>query len=180
MIEEESIAMGVINIGGRMPDGVKVHDFWVEESDVICASGVALQKGSKKKLMGKLCLTTTSLIMLPYEGLVLKIGEMLIQELQNAILGEYASMADAMQKLGLLSLNANYEKLDRVMIWPLHLLEREARVEEHHFLFLHGGASLIIFMGGEEYDFQMANRGHEIGEFASAQDFCEHINELMY
>ncbi len=171
--------MALMNIGGRMPDGAGVREFWVDESDFICASGSALQvEGSKTKLKGKLCLITSALIMLPYEGKVLKIGEFLIGKLQGAILGEFADMAGWMDRLGLIDLKANFENLDQVLMWPLELLEGEARVELHTFLFLRGGASLIVTVGGKDYDFLLANRGHEIVDAASAQDFCEHINQL--
>ena len=47
--------MAVINIGGRMPDGVKVHEFWINEELFVCASGAALEvEGESKKVMGKL------------------------------------------------------------------------------------------------------------------------------
>ncbi len=71
--------MALINIGGRMPDGVKVHEFWVDEADFVCASGTVMEvSGEKNKLRGKLCLLRDALIMLPYEGLWLKVGEFLI------------------------------------------------------------------------------------------------------
>ena len=54
--------MADINIGGRMPDGVKVHDFWVKKKRFVCASGAALEvEGKSTKLMGKLCLLTDAL-----------------------------------------------------------------------------------------------------------------------
>lgn len=173
--------MGMLNIGGRMPDGVKVHEFWVDDTEFVCASGTALQMaGCRKKIMGKLCLTTSALIMLPYEGLWLKVGEMIIKRMQNAILGEYADMAELLENLGVVDLQANYDKLKEVVILPLCLIEGEAWVEEHQFLFIRGGASFNVQIAGTQYDFQMATRGHEVEGFASAQDFSEQVNALRY
>ena len=115
--------MALINIGGRMPDGVKVHEFWVEEENFILASGVALKTtGKSKRLMGKLCLLNNALVMLPYEGVWLKAGEILIGKLQGIILGDYAEMAGWMERLGLIDLKGNYHKLDKVLLWPLALI----------------------------------------------------------
>jgi hypothetical protein len=169
--------MALINIGGRMPDGVKVHEFWIYEEQFICASGAALEvEGESKKIMGKLCLLTDALIMLPYEGTWLKVGEYLIDRLQGLILGEYADMAGWMQRLGLIDLKGNYQNLDKVMLWPLELLEDDCWVEVHSFLGISRGASLHITINGRDFAFQMARRGYEIGEYASAEDFCEALS----
>jgi hypothetical protein len=172
--------MALIDIGGRMPDGVKVHEFWVDESSFVCASGTALEmEGSPKKIMGKLCLLSNALIMLPYEGAWLKIGEFLIGRLQGLILGEYADMATCMDRLGLIDLKANYRKLDKILIWPLSMIEKNCRVEVHSFLCIKRGASLHIRINNRKCAFQLSNRGYEIGSFASAQDFCEAILQLL-
>jgi hypothetical protein len=171
--------MAVINIGGRMPDGVKVHEFWVDEAKFLYASGSALEvEGEPKKIMGKLCLLSDALIMLPYEGAWQKIGEYLIGKLQGWILGEYADMADWMDRLGLIDLKGNYENLDKVLLWPLTLIEEECWVEVHSFLGMRRGASLHIRINGRDYAFEMSNRGHEVGDFASAQDFCDALRQL--
>ena len=172
--------MSLINVGGRMPDGVKVHDFWVDDYEFICASGTALQiHGQRKKLMGKLCLTTSALIMLPYKGMWLKVGEMVIKRLQDAVLGDYADMAEMLENMGVVDLQANYDKLEKVLIVPLTLIDGDAWVTEHQFLFIKGGASVSVPVSGVPYEFQMAARGHEVGDFASAHDFCEHLNSLL-
>ena len=168
--------MGRINIGGRMPDGTYAQDFWVEESNFICASGTSLQGDYFKQILGKLCLITSSLIMLPYEGMLLRIVELIAKELRKAVLGEYASLENALVDLRILP--KNYEILDHVLIFPLALLDKDAYVEERHFLFIHGGADLIIKIHGKEYHFNMRARGHEIEGLASAHDFCEYINQL--
>ena len=168
--------MALINIGGRMPDGVKVYEFWVNQEDFVCASGAAMEvEGESKKIMGKLCLLTDALIMLPYEGTWLKVGEYLVGKLQGWILGEYADMAAWMERLGLINLKGNYEKLDKVLLWPLNLIEEDCWVKIHSFLGMRRGAALHIRMQGRDYAFDMSNRGYEIGDFASAQDFCEAI-----
>ncbi len=165
--------MALINIGGRMPDGVKVHEFWVEEEDFILASGVALKTtGKTKKLMGKLCLLNNALIMLPYEGAWLKAGEFLIGKLQGMILGDYSEMAGWMERLGLIDLKGNFHKLDKVLLWPLDLIEEDCWVEEHSFLGMSRGASLHVTINGHDHAFQMAKRGYEVGDFGSAEDFC--------
>jgi hypothetical protein len=171
--------MAVINIGGRMPDGVKVQEFWIPEELFVCASGAALQvEGERKKVMGKLCLLSDALIMLPYEGTWLKVGEYLIGKLQGLILGEYADMAAWMERLGLIDMQANYTKLDKVLLWPLDLIEGECGVEVHSFLGMRRGASLHVRVNGRDCAFQMSNRGYEVGEFGSAQDFCEAIQQV--
>ncbi len=172
--------MAAINIGGRMPDGVKVHDFWISEEQFVYASGAALEvEGESKNLMGKLCLLSNALIMLPYEGVWLKVGEYLIGKLQSMILGDCADMAGWMERLGLIDLKGNYRTLDKVVLWPLALIEGECWVEVHSFLGLHRGASLHVRINGKEHAFQMSNRGYEIDGFASAQDFCEAIQRLQ-
>jgi len=172
--------MGLINIGGTMPDGVKVHEFWVNREDFVCASGTALEvEGESKKIMGKLCLLNDALIMLPYEGAWLKAGEFLIGKLQGWILGEYADMAGWMERLGLINLKGNYEKLDKVLLWPLTLIEGDCWAEVHSFLGMRRGASLHVRMNGKDYTFEMSNRGYEVGDFASAQDFCEAIQQRI-
>ena len=168
--------MAIINIGGRMPDGVKVHEFWVNEEQFVCASGAALEvEGESKKIMGKLCLLSNALIMLPYEGAWLKIGVFLIEKMQGLILGEYADMAGLMDSLGLIDLKGNYKQLDKVVLWPLTSIEGDCLVEVHSFLGMSRGASLHVHMDGRDYAFQMFKRGYEIGDFASAEDFSESI-----
>lgn len=172
--------MAVINIGGHMPDGVKVHEFWINEELFVCATGTALEvEDESKKVMGKLCLMSNALIMLPYEGALLKVVEFLIGKLQRLILGEYADMAAWMERLGIIDLKGNYKNLDKILIWPLTLIEGECWVEVHSFLGMSRGASLHIRMSNKDFAFQMSNRGHEIGDFASAQDFCEAIQKLQ-
>ena len=172
--------MAVINIGGRMPDGVKVHEFWVNEEMFVCASGAALEvEGEPKKVMGKLCLLSNALVMLPYEGAWLKLGEYLIGKLQGLILGECADMAAWMESLGLIDLKGNYRNLDKVLLWPLTLIEGDCWVDVHSFLGISRGASLHIQISGRDYGFQMSNRGHEVGDFASAQAFFEAIQQVL-
>lgn len=171
--------MADINIGGRMPDGVKVHDFWVKKKRFVCASGAALEvEGKSTKLMGKLCLLTDALVMLPYEGTWLKVGEFLIGKLQGLILGEYANMATWMDRLGLIHLKGNLKYLDKTLLWPLTLIEGDCWVEVHSFLGMSRGASLHITVDNRDYAFGMAKRGYEVGDFATAEDFCEAIQEL--
>ena len=75
--------MGLINIGGSMPDSARAKDFWIEESDLICASGTSLQGKMFTQILGKLILTKTSLIMLPYEGILLKVAAAAGQRRKN-------------------------------------------------------------------------------------------------
>ena len=172
--------MAEINIGGRMPDGVKVHEFWVKKKRFVCAAGTAMEvEGVSKKLKGKLCLLTNALVMLPYEGTWLKVGQFIIGQMQGWILGEYADMADLMERLKLIDRKANYENLDKILIWPLTLIEGDCWVEKHSILGMGGGASLHISMDNRDHAFSMLSRGHEVGDFASAEDFCEAIQELI-
>ena len=170
--------MAVINIGGSMPDGVKVHEFWIDENLFVCASGAALEiEGESIKLMGKLCLLSDVLIMLPYEGTWLKMGQFLAGELQQLILGEFADMATWMDRFGLIDLEGNYKNIDNILIWPLNIIEGECSVEVHSFLGMHRGASLHLSVNGRDCAFQMSNRGYEVADFASAQDFCDVLNK---
>jgi hypothetical protein len=73
-----------------------------------------------------------------------------------------------------------YEILDRVLIWPLEMIEGDAEADEKSFLFIRGGADLVVRMGGQEYRFNMKTDGHEIEGFASAQTFAERINRLRH
>ena len=172
--------MAVINIGGRMPDGVKVHEFWVNEEQFVCASGTVLEvEGESKKLMGKLCLLTAALMMLPYEGAWPKVGQFLIGQLQGLILGEWSDMATCMDRLGLIDLKGNFRNMDKTLIWPLALIEGDCWVEVHSFLGMSRGASLHISVNNRDYAFSMGKRGYEIGDSASAEDFCEAIQELI-
>lgn len=169
--------MALINIGGRMPDGVKVHEFWVEEHKFICASGAAMRaEGQSKKIMGKLCLLSDALIMLPYEGLWLRVGEYVIGKMQDAILGDYADMAAWVERLGIADRHANYEKLEKILIWPRELIEPGCEVEVHAFLGMRRGASLKVRINGTALDFQMANEGYAPEGFASAQVFCSEMH----
>ena len=60
--------MALVNLGGRMPDGTMARELLVEESEFVCASGTALAGSLFKQILGKLCLTRTALVMLPYES----------------------------------------------------------------------------------------------------------------
>lgn len=159
-----------------MPDGAMAKEFLVEESDFVCASGTALQGSLFKQILGKLCLTRTTLVMLPYEGLLVKAVDYLAGQLRSAILGEFGNMADALEKLGII--HNGYEILSEVLVWPLVLLEGDASVEDRQFLFIRGGADLVIRMAGQQHSFNLRTRGHEVQGFASAQDFCEAIHRL--
>ena len=70
------------------------------------------------------------------------------------------------------------EVLDKVAFWPLAKLDGPAAARERTFLFIRGGADLLVKAGGATYCFNMASRGHEAAGFASAQDFRDHINRL--
>lgn len=171
--------MNLMNMGGPMPDGSRAQDFWVDVSDFVCASGAELSQASslfKWGVSGKLCLTKTSLVMLPYEGVMLEIVKKLASHLRNTILGPYADMAEALEKLGL------YPKgpavLDKLMVWPLVALDEDAQSKELSFLGIRGGAQLIIKVNGEAYYFNMATQGRAAAGFACAQEFRDHINRL--
>jgi hypothetical protein len=171
--------MGLVNIGGPMPDGTTAQDFWINGADFVCASGAELsQSGSLFKwgVQGKLCLTRTSLVMLPYEGVVLEVVKKLAAKLRKSILGPYADMADTLEKLGLYPKGP--EVLDKVLIWPVARLGRDAQAKELTFLGIRGGAQLIIQIGGEEYYFNMATTGRTAPGFASAQQFRDYVNRL--
>jgi hypothetical protein len=60
----------------------------------------------------------------------------------------------------------------------LGLYAKGPQVREQSFLFIRGGADLIIKAKGEAYYFNMASEGHQPRGFASAQEFMDHINRL--
>src|ERR1039457_3095194 len=105
--------MSQINLGGPMPDGTRAHDLFVDASQFVCAAGASLSKGLFTNLLGKLCLTRTSLVMLPYEGVVLEVVQKLAEHLQSAILEPYAEVAGKLAQLGLYAKPA--EVLDKVL-----------------------------------------------------------------
>ncbi len=171
--------MGRINLGGRMPDGSQAMDFWTESSDFVCASGAELSESPSKfkfGVMGKLCLTRSGLVMLPYEGAVLQVVQKIAAELKKTILGPYANMADALAKLGLYPKGP--QVLDRVLVWPLTAIDANAQVEEQSFLGIRGGARLDIRVNGKPYYFFMSTEGSQPTGFASAQQFRDAINSL--
>jgi hypothetical protein len=168
--------MSQINIGGRMPDGTMAQELWVDASDFVCASGTMLTLGAFKNLLGKLCLTTRSLVMLPYEGVLLEVVKKLAEHLQETILGPYAGLAGKLQQLGLYAKGP--EVLDKIMVWPLSALDEDAQIKELSFGPLRGGAELMIRTRGETYSFNMKTQGHEAPGFASAQTFRDNINRL--
>ncbi|MDD2904655.1 MAG: hypothetical protein PHU44_19660 [Syntrophales bacterium] len=65
------------------------------------------------------------------------------------------------------------------MLWPLTLIEGDCRVEVYSFLGLRRGAALHIRLQGRDYAFDLSNRGYEVGDFASAQDFCEAFQQRI-
>ena len=164
--------MSKINLGGPMPDGTRAHDLLVDASEFVCAAAASLSRGPFTNLLGKLCLTRTSLVMLPYEGFVLEVVQKLAEHLQTAILGPYAEMAGKLAQLGLY-VNPT-EVLDNVLVWPLANLDQDAGAESR----LLGGADLLIKARGETYEFTMKAAGHESAGFASAQTFRDNINRL--
>ena len=82
--------MSQVNLGGVMPDGSKAQDLFVEASDFVCASGAMLSRGAFTGLLGKLCLTRQSLVMLPYEGAMVEVAIKLAEQLEKKILGPSA------------------------------------------------------------------------------------------
>lgn len=171
--------MARMNLGGPMLDGSKAQDFWVEELDFVCASGAELSESSslfKWGILGKLCLTKTCLVMLPYEGVALEVVKQLSARLRKMILGPHADMAEALEKLGLYPKGPKV--LEKVLVWPLAKIENDAQSKELSFLGVRGGAQLIIEAAGERYYFNMAGKGHEPVGFASAQEFMNRINRL--
>lgn len=164
------------NLGGTMPDGSHVPDFWINKADFICESGVLLSSAQSNDLLGKLCLTKKCLIMLPYDGAAVQIALKLADYLRKMILGPYAEAADNLKKIGLYA-QAHPEILKKVLIWPLSSIQ-QVRVNERNFLFIKGGADLIIQFNDENYTFNMATKGYEPNGFACAQDFMAQINRL--
>ena len=164
--------MSRINMGGRMPDGAKVYDLWVEASDFICAAGASLAQGPFTNILGKLCLTRTSLVLLPYEGAVLAAVQQLASHLQAAILGPYAHTANLLQHLRLYANPAQPAKT--VLPWSLADLDEDARVQ----MGILGGATLLIQSKGKTYSFSLRSQGHQPAGFASAQTFRDNINRL--
>jgi hypothetical protein len=65
--------MSQVNLGGVMPDGSRAQDLFVEASDFVCASG-AMSQGAFTGLLGKLCLTRKTIVMLPYEGAMVEVA----------------------------------------------------------------------------------------------------------
>jgi hypothetical protein len=173
--------MSLVNMGGVMPDGSRAQEFWVDASDVVCVSGAELCNSSslfKWGVFGKLCLTKSSLVMLPYEGANLEIVKKLASILKSTILGPYATIAEALEKLGLYPKGPTV--LDKLMVWPLASFDEVAKSKELSFLGIHGGAQLIIKVNAETYYFNMATRGHAPAGFASAEEFCDYINRLRF
>ena len=168
--------MGQINLGGRMPDGSQAQDLWVEQSDFICASGSMLSQGILSNLLGKLCLTRTCLIMLPYEGVALEVVKKLADQLQQAILGPSADLAGKLQKLGLYARGP--QVLEKVLVWRVADFDGDAQVKELSFGPIHGGADLIIKVHSQQFSFNLKTAGHEAAGFASAQAFRDAINRL--
>jgi hypothetical protein len=162
--------MGQINLGGRMPDGSYAQDLWVEQSDFICASGSMLSQGVFNNLLGKLCLTRTCLIMLPYEGVALEIVKKLAGQLQRVILGP---------QLGLYAKGP--QVLEKVLVWRVADFDEDAQVKELSFGPIRGGADLIIRVHrvhSQPFSFNLKTAGHEAAGFASAQTFRDAINRL--
>ncbi|MFQ5804363.1 MAG: hypothetical protein ACE5JQ_15850 [Candidatus Methylomirabilales bacterium] len=170
--------MALIDIGGQMPDGSWAQEFLIEESDFVCASGATLSQSPVKPLLGKLCLTTTSLVFLPYEGALLYVVQQLAAHLRKTVLGPYEDVAAALDTLGLYP---GPEVVGEVLFWPLDSLSGPARVRERSFLGIRGGADLIISVEpkGEVYEFNMATEGRQPEGFASAQTFMKNINRLL-
>ena len=167
--------MGLINLGGPNPDGTRTRDVFVEESEFVCSSGVELgSTGSifKSGQLGKLCLTTSALVMLPYEGRVLKVVQQLAAKLQSTILGDYADLADAFQQLGLYPKGP--QVLQEVLVWPLSELDGPAQAKNT----IGWGAQLIISVKGEQYYFNMGKEGSPTLGQASAQEFRVKINSV--
>lgn len=52
-------------------------------------------------------------------------------------------------------------------------------MEVYSFLGLRRGAALHIRLQGRDYAFDLSNRGYEVGDFASAQDFCEAFQQRI-
>lgn len=167
--------MSRINMGGRMPDGSKAQDFWVESSDFICASGSSLSQGLFTNILGKLCLTRICLFMLPYEGAMLVAAQQVASHLQSAILGPYAHTASLLQKFRLYPNNVTHVA-DKVMVWPLASLEGDAQVQMGIF----GGATLTLKFNGQTYSFSLRSQGHQPAGFASAQTFRDAIYRLRH
>jgi hypothetical protein len=167
--------MSRINMGGPMPDGTRAQDLWVESFDFICASGSSLSEGLFKNILGKLCLTRASLVMLPYEGAMLQVAQQVASHLQTAILGPYAHTASLLQKFGLYPKNVA-QVTEVVMLWPLASLEGDAQVHKG----ILGGAILNIKFKGKTYSFSLRSEGHQPAGFASAQTFATWINRLRH
>jgi hypothetical protein len=166
--------MGQINLGGLMPDGSRAQDLFVEASDFICASGAMLSQGPFTGLLGKLCLTRQSLIMLPYEGVMVDAAKRLAKQLEKKILGTFADMAEKLKKLGLYAKGPTV--VERVLVWPLSTLDMDATVRSYAL----GGADLIVTSSGKKYEFNMRGEGHQHAGFASAEQFRDHINRLRF
>ena len=168
--------MAKVNLGGPMPDGSRAQDMWADQGDFVCASGAMLSEGPFKNLLGKLCLTRTSFVMLPYEGAALKVVQELAKKLKKSILGPYADMAGKLEQLGLYAKGP--EVLDRVLVWPLAELDGPAIAEDRSLFFIKGGADFIVSFKGEKYSFNMRTKGYEMKGFASAQFFRDSINHI--
>ena len=167
--------MALINLGGPNPDGTRTHDLFVEKSQFICWSATELGKtGSIFKFgqMGRLCLTRSALVMLPYEGVVLKAAQKLAGKLQSAMLGDFADLAHALQQIGLYPKGP--QVLDQVLVWPLSAIEVPAEAKDT----IGWGAQLIIKAHGEQYFFNVSKEGATSAGQASAQRFRDNINAL--
>lgn len=166
------------NLGGTMPDGSRAQDLWINQSDFICESGAMLSQSLFKNILGKLCLTKMSLVMLPYEGTAVEIAIKLADYLKKTMLGPSADMAKMLEKFGFYAKGP--ELLDKILMWPLANINQDTRAEEKSFLFIHGGADLIVSVKDQVYNFNMASKGYEYTGFASAQEFRDQINKLRH
>jgi hypothetical protein len=171
--------MSRINLGGRMPDGSEAMDFWTEPSNFVCAAGAELSESPSKLkwgMLGKLCLTRSALLMLPYEGAMLQAVQKIATELRKSVLGPYAKMAEALAKLGLYPKGP--QVLDQILVWPLTAMDANAKMEEQSFLGIRGGARLDVRVKGKPYYLFMSAKERQRANFASAKQFRDAINSL--
>lgn len=174
-LTREAFSVGMINLGGPNPDGTRTRDMLVDGTEFVCSSAAELgSTGSIFKFgqMGRLCLTTSALVMLPYEGTVLKAVQKLAGKLQSTILGDYAQLADAFQQLGLYPKGP--QVLTDVLVWPLTQLDGPAEAKNT----IGWGAQFIISKDGEQYYFNMSAEGSAPSGQASAQEFRDNVNSL--
>lgn len=164
----------LVDLGGPLPDGSRARSVLVPAGNFVCAAPTMLS-ARPAELLGKLCLTRTALILVPYEGAALRMASEIAARLRVALLGPHIGLADGLAKLGLYARAP--EALRELLAWPLPSIHA-ARVELRDFLVFHAGAELFIDTPEGEFGFALRRSGAEVFGYASAETFLAHLRRL--